>query len=329
VHVVTELPVPIRLSLPPGWQPAHPDDIGMPQAAFAAVLTETLGPGFTTNLIVYGELLNEEITEDGFADMADESVHTFRHTAREVMVAARTNTGSAESPSLVQILRFVADVDGAAREMVQFQLYANVGRWERPRRSAIVRANLTCAADQFDTMAEDFGSFCQSLAPSLPSPSALPVPIRFDLPGGWEPISPDTSDAAFTAMKTATHDSSVTPAIRLHGQFRDDGPVGMADEFLRGLPESQRDEVLAGRQYGGSPEHPCLIQTVSEWVIVDGVPRELVKVQAYETVGRSADQRRAAVVLATLTCADNQVESVFDDFLSFFDSIAAEPPTTS
>jgi hypothetical protein len=75
-------------------------------------------------------------------------------------------------------------------------------------------------------------------------------------------------------------------------------------------------------------EHPCLIQTVSECVIVDGVPRELVKVQAYETVGRSADLRRAAVVQATLTCADNQVDSVFDDFLSFFDSIAAEPPAT-
>jgi hypothetical protein len=61
-------------------------------------------------------------------------------------------------------------------------------------------------------------------------------------------------------------------------------------------------------------------------VIVDGVPREMVKVQAYEAVERSADQRRAAVVLATLTCADIQVESVFDDFLSFFDGVAAERP---
>jgi hypothetical protein len=66
---------------------------------------------------------------------------------------------------------------------------------------------------------------------------------------------------------------------------------------------------------------------VSECVIVDGVPRELMKVQAFETVGRSAD-KRAAVVQATLACADDQVESVFDDFLSFFDSIAAEPPAT-
>jgi hypothetical protein len=71
-----------------------PDEVGMSAAALAAVLTETLGPGFTTNLIVCGELLNEEITEDGFGDMADESVRTLRDSAREVVVAARTNTGT-------------------------------------------------------------------------------------------------------------------------------------------------------------------------------------------------------------------------------------------
>jgi hypothetical protein len=327
--VVTELPVPIQFSLPPGWQPVNPDDIGVPQAAFAAVLTETLGPGFTTNLIVYGEMLNEEINEDGLADMADESVRTFRDSAREVVVIGHENTGSAKHPSLVQILWCVADVDGAAHEMVQCQLYAIVGRWERPRRSAMLRANLSCTADQFEAMVKDFLSFCESLAPGLPTPSALPVPIRFDLPGGWEPVSPDTTDAAFTAMKTAAPDPSVTPAITLHGQFRDDGPVGMADELLRGLPESERDEVVASRLDCGTSEHPGLTQTMSEWVIVDGVPRELMKFQAYLTVGRSADQRRTAVVQATMTCTDDQVDSVLDDFHSFLDTIAPEPPTTS
>jgi hypothetical protein len=106
----------------------------------------------------------------------------------------------------------------------------------------MLRANLSCTADQYDTMGKDFLSFCDSLAPRLPTPSALPVPIRFDLPGGWEPVSPDTTDAAFTAMKTAAPDPSVTPAIRLHGQFRDEGPVGMADELLRraGDPDLHR-----------------------------------------------------------------------------------------
>jgi hypothetical protein len=68
---------------------------------------------------------------------------------------------------------------------------------------------------------------------------------------------------------------------------------------------------------------------MSECVIVDGVPRELMKFQAYLTVGRSANQRRTAVVQATLTCTDDQVDSVLDDFHSFLDTIAPEPPTTS
>jgi hypothetical protein len=41
--VATGLPVPIRFELPPGWQLVHPDDIGVPEAAHAAVLAETLG----------------------------------------------------------------------------------------------------------------------------------------------------------------------------------------------------------------------------------------------------------------------------------------------
>jgi hypothetical protein len=145
-----------------------------------------------------------------------------------------------------------------------------------------------------------------------------------DNPGlrGWL----DAQDINYVmAVSCDAHFTTPTGAVR-------------ADELAASAPKRgwQRLSCGAGskgdRLYDwlcGSPEHPCLIQTVSEWAIVDGVPREMVKVHAYEAVECSADQRRAAVVLATLTCADNQVESVFDGFLSFFDGIAAEPPTTS
>jgi hypothetical protein len=351
-HVATGLPVPIRFELPSGWQLVDPDDVGVPEAALAAVLTETLGSDFTPSLVILGGVFHEEITEDRLVDIADEAVRMARNSVRDVELALRQNTGTAEFPSLVQVLKVFEDVDGpggrgvgtplrvlrrwqwrlgsVAHQKVQFQLYEVMGRWERPRRGClIVRANLVCTADQYDTMAEACRTIFQSLEPDVPPPSTLPVPIRFDLPDGWEPVSGDMSDAAFTAMKTAAHDLGVTPTIRLRGQFRDDGPVGMADEFLRDLLESERDQVVASRRYRDSPEHPQLIQTVSDCHIVDGVPREVVNLQAYLPVGRSADQRGAAVVQAVLICGDNQVESMLDDFHSFLDSIAPESPTTS
>jgi hypothetical protein len=162
-----------------------------------------------------------------------------------------------------------------AHQKVEFQLYVVMVRWERPRRGClVVRANLVCTADQYDAVVDACRTIFQSLEPDVP-PSTLPVPIRFDLPDGWEPASGDMSDAAFTAMKRASHGRGVTPTIRLRGQFRDDGPVGMADEFLHDLLESERDQVVASRRCRGSAEPPALIQTVSDCHIVDGATRQL------------------------------------------------------
>jgi hypothetical protein len=322
--MVTELPVPIRFSLPPGWEPVHPDDFGAPHAAIAAVWAESVGSGFTTNLLVHGELRNGGITEDGLADLADETVRGSDDSVTEVEVVHREAIGSSKSPSLVQIVRCVLDDDGVAHELVVLQLLATTGRWERPRRSAIVRAYLTCPADRFEAMAEHFDSFLQSLDVVVPPPSVLPVPVRFELPRGWEAVPPATLGAAFAAMRTSAPDSGFTPIIALDGQFREDGVTGMADEWLRGMRAPERDDAVASREEIGSPERPGLTQAVSEYVFVDGRPRELTRFQVYLTMGHSFDRRRAAVVRATLTCTDDHVDEVLEDFHAFLDTLAPD-----
>jgi hypothetical protein len=72
------------------------------------------------------------ITEARLAEMADQSMRASDDSVREIEVVDRQRTGSSKSPSLMQIVRFVADDDGVAHDLVAFQLLATSVRRNVP-----------------------------------------------------------------------------------------------------------------------------------------------------------------------------------------------------
>src|SRR5207302_11252094 len=94
-----QLPVPIQFKLPDGWEPAPPDEVGAPSAAFVALNTATRGAGFTANITIDGS-----VRAEGLTAMADESVRELGEAVRAVTVAHRQEIGSADAPGLTQDL---------------------------------------------------------------------------------------------------------------------------------------------------------------------------------------------------------------------------------
>jgi hypothetical protein len=160
--MASQLPVPVRFELPDGWERAQPDEVGAPSAAFVALNTATRGAGFTANITVDGSPLSRELTT-----MADESVREISGAVRSVRVANRQEIGSPEAPGLAQDLRVVADVNGVVRELAQFQVYLTVAVSAGHGRDAVVRAVLTCADDQIESVLDDFRSFLGALTSDI------------------------------------------------------------------------------------------------------------------------------------------------------------------
>lgn len=157
--MATELPVPIAFELPEGWHPAAPDEAGAPGAAFVALNAATHGTGFTANITLDGE-----VRTDGapLADVADESVASLRAAAGEVTVTRRTDVGDDAAPGLAQDLRITLP-GGAVRALVQSQLYFTVPDADDADVRAVVRAALTVAEHQLDTVLDDFRAFLSSI----------------------------------------------------------------------------------------------------------------------------------------------------------------------
>lgn len=160
--MATQLPVPIQFELPDGWQPAPPDEVGAPGAAFVALNTATQGSGFSANITVDGEF-----RQNGLTSMADESVRALGESVGNVTVLSRQEIGSPEAPGLTQDLRVTAEVNGATRDLVQCQVYLTMGQAADQSGSAVVRAVLTCTDDQVGTVLDDFRSFVRTLAPDV------------------------------------------------------------------------------------------------------------------------------------------------------------------
>lgn len=158
----------------------------------------------------------------------------------------------------------------------------------------------------------------------------LPVPLRFELPDGWSAAPPDevgAPGAAFVALNMATQGSGFTANIAVDGELRENGVTGMADESLRVLGESTQNVTVVSRKEVGSAEAQGLTQDLHVTADVNGVTRELVQCQVYLTMAQSADQSRSAVVRAALTCTDDQVGTVLEDFRSFVRTLAPEADT--
>lgn len=159
--------------------------------------------------------------------------------------------------------------------------------------------------------------------------SRLPVPIRFELPDGWEAAPPDevgAPGAAFVALNTATRGSGFAANITVDGAVRPHDLAAMADESLCEIADAVQTVTVVNRQETGSAVAPGLTQDLRVTADVNGVDRELVQCQVYFTMGWSADRRQSAVVRAVLTCAGDQIDDVLGDFRSFIGTLVADAP---
>ncbi|MFF3864056.1 hypothetical protein [Streptomyces sp. NPDC002209] len=157
----TTLPVPIEFSLPDGWRPAPPEEVGAPGVAFIA-LHEHPDEGFTANIAVDGDFLPDGAT---LAEMAEESVDRVRRVAESVVVTSRRELGSEASPGLAQRLTLSAVVKGVRRDLVQSHVYLAVLDLEDPHRRAVIRLILTSTAAQEDGVVGDFQEFLRTVSP--------------------------------------------------------------------------------------------------------------------------------------------------------------------
>ncbi len=157
--MATDLPVPIQFRLPDGWHAASPDEAGLPDVAFVALNAATHGSGFTANITVDGEVRTDGAS---LAEIADESVANLRGAAPTVTVAHRAELGVGEAPGLAQDIRITLR-EGAVRELVQSQVYLTVPDARDSDTRAVVRAALTAALDQVDTVMPDFREFLASI----------------------------------------------------------------------------------------------------------------------------------------------------------------------
>ncbi|MFC0601596.1 hypothetical protein [Streptomyces palmae] len=155
------LPVPIEFSLPEGWRPAPPEELGAPGVAFMA-LHPRPDAGFTANITIDGDFRPDEAT---LADMAEEAVRRVREVAESVVVTSRRELGSEDAPGLAQRLTLSAVTGGTRRDLVQSQVYLAFLDPGSPHKRAVIRLILTCTAAQEEGVVGDFQDFLRSVAP--------------------------------------------------------------------------------------------------------------------------------------------------------------------
>lgn len=158
------LPIPINFRLPDGWQPAPPDEMGVPGVAFVA-LHPASRDNFTANITIRGEVRNDAAP---LAEIADESLERLRrHTARAEMTQRR-NVGTSEAPGLTQLVKMRAEANGVERDLVQAQVYLSLVDTEDRRKRVVLELVMTTTATQFATLVEDFQQFVGSVRPVSP-----------------------------------------------------------------------------------------------------------------------------------------------------------------
>lgn len=162
--MATTLPVKIEFSLPEGWQPASPDEMGAPEVAFVALHPESRD-GFTANITIAGKM------RDDLADLvtlAEESVQRLSE-AGTVRVAKRHEVGTPEAPVLTQTLRLSGRLRGLPLELVQSQVYVTMQDVHDPAKRAVLEFMLTAKLSQLDAVQDDFKQFVRSIRPADPA----------------------------------------------------------------------------------------------------------------------------------------------------------------
>ncbi|MGK5637649.1 hypothetical protein ACSNOK_04920 [Streptomyces sp. URMC 126] len=159
--MATTLPVPIEFSLPEGWRPAPPDEVGAPGVAFVALHPEP-DAGFTANITIDGDVRPDEVA---LSDLADEAVRRLREIDESVVVTKRGEFGSDDAPGLAQRLTLSADSGGARRGLVQAQVFLAMPDPGGPHRRAVIRLILTSTVAQEAGVVGDFEWFLRTVRP--------------------------------------------------------------------------------------------------------------------------------------------------------------------
>ncbi|MFI0710909.1 hypothetical protein ACH4SK_09670 [Streptomyces inhibens] len=160
--MATTLPVKIEFSLPEGWQPAPPDEVGAPGVAFIALHPES-SDKFIANITIAGKIQDET----DLVTLAHESVERLREGAA-VSVAKQAQGGTPELPALTQTLRISTTLRGLPVELVQSQVYLLMQDARDPSTHAVIELALTAKQSQLDRVADDFEDFVKSIRPAGP-----------------------------------------------------------------------------------------------------------------------------------------------------------------
>lgn len=155
-------PVPLTFELPgPQWQPADPEALGVSNAAFLAVRSETTDE-YTPTLSISGDLRPDNAS---VVDIADESVALLREQGSDVRLLHRREVGEAEAPGVAQVMGLSIEVDGRTFDLRQAQVVSSMYDVEDPTRRAVLLFTLTCTVDQFDALVPEFQEFVRSIRP--------------------------------------------------------------------------------------------------------------------------------------------------------------------
>jgi hypothetical protein len=162
--MASTLPVEIEFSLPEGWRPAPPDEVGAPGVAFVALHLDSRDV-FTANITIAGRLRDDEAD---LVTIAEESVQRLSESGT-VRVAKRTQVGTSEAPALTQTLRISSKLRGLPVELVQSQVYLVMQDVHDSAKRAVIEFALTAKSSQLEEVADDFNEFVRSVRPADPA----------------------------------------------------------------------------------------------------------------------------------------------------------------
>ncbi|MBA8822763.1 hypothetical protein FHX42_000092 [Saccharopolyspora lacisalsi] len=157
----------------------------------------------------------------------------------------------------------------------------------------------------------------------------LPIPIKFELPEGWQAGDPDelgSPDSAFAAIHPGSWQPGSTANITIDGAYRPDPATltDIADESVGNIEQVAEPVEVAQRSELGSAEAPGLGQVLKFSAVVDGTARELFQCQIYLSMVDTEDPEQRVVVRLVLTANPEQFRTLMDDFQAFVGSVRAE-----
>ena len=157
------LPVPVTFELPnASWRPADPAELGVSNAAFAALRQTDDDSGFTPILTITGGVREDALSLE---EIADESLAVLRQQGEEVELIQRESHGAAAAPGLTQLMGCQAMVDGRRFDVRQGQAIAAYVDESNPSLRAVQLYTVTCTYRQFPVVGREFQEFLASLKP--------------------------------------------------------------------------------------------------------------------------------------------------------------------